>query len=126
MMAPRETFPWCRQRPASFSASAKSGFFSIERSFTFSLPRHGISSTQSAPFNASVETCWNRKPWRFPRDFHVKKNFGFPVSSFKPLNYMIWLLNKWIYHMGISWEYPGCEDAAGSRPSKKKKKTWGF
>jgi hypothetical protein len=59
-----------------------------------------------------------------PGDFHVKKNIGFPVSSFKPLNCMIWLQkNGYIYHMGISWEYPGCEDAAGSRPSKN---PWGF
>jgi hypothetical protein len=28
--------------------------------------------------------------------------------------------------MGISWEYPGCEDAAGSRPSKNPWGFWGF
>lgn len=57
-----------------------------------------------------------------PGDFHVistwKKTLAsrFQASSFIELYDMA--IKKWIYHMGISWEYPGCEDAAGSRPSK--------
>ena len=107
-----------RQRP---SARPQSRGSSASSDLSLSACPGTKSSTQSAPFNASVETCWNRKPWRFPRE----KKHWLPGFKLQAIELYDMATKKWIYiyHMGISWEYPGCEDAAGSRPSKN---PWGF
>ena len=93
-----------RQRPpASFSASAKSGFVSIERSFTFSLPRHQIfhpiCSVQCIGWNMLEPETLEISTW---------KKTWLPGFKLQAIELYDMATKKWIYIsygniMGISW-----------------------